>query len=138
VIVQTRNPSHYAIQNAVSHDFAGFCRQELEFRREAGYPPFAFLACLSFSGTSEKSVEARGEECERSLRAIKSSLQLRVEILGPAMAPLYRLRGRFRRQILLKSASRTDLRRIVTAWRERREPASTVREQIDIDPVDMM
>ena len=138
VIVQAVNPSHYAIQNAVSHNGAEFCRQELDFRREAGYPPFAFLACLSFSGTSEKCVQARAEECERLLRSIKNEFRLRVEILGPAMAPLYRLRGRFRRQILLKSAGRHDLRRVVTAWRDRRDVASTVRELIDIDPVDMM
>jgi primosomal protein N' (replication factor Y) len=138
VILQALNPSHYAIQNAVSHAGDEFYRQELDFRREAGYPPFAFLACLSFSGTSEKSVEARADECERLLRSIKSEFRLRVEILGPAMAPLYRLRGRFRRQILLKSATRNDLRRIVSAWQARRAPASTVRELIDIDPVDMM
>ena len=125
VIVQALNTSHYAIQCAISHDGEGFYRQELDFRSEAGYPPFAFLACLSFSGTSEGSVAARAEETERLLRTIKSESKLRVEILGPAMAPLYRLRGRFRRQILLKSATRNDLRRIVSAWQARREPAST-------------
>jgi primosomal protein N' (replication factor Y) (superfamily II helicase) len=59
-------------------------------------------------------------------------------VLGPAPAPLYRLRGRFRRQILLKSPSRKDLRRLIAAWLGRRETLSTVRESIDIDPLDMM
>jgi primosomal protein N' (replication factor Y) len=53
------------------------------------------------------------------------------------MAPLYRLRGRFRRQILLKSATRNDLRRLVSAWQTGHAPPATVRELIDIDPVDM-
>ncbi|MBK5274962.1 MAG: primosomal protein N' [Desulfuromonadales bacterium] len=138
VIVQTLNPSHYAIQNAVGHNGADFFRQELEFRREAGYPPFAFLASLSFSGVVEKCVEERAEETARSLHAMKKEFRLRIEILGPAMAPLYRLRGRFRRQILLKALTRNDLRRLVSSWQARRETSATVRETLDIDPVDMM
>ncbi len=138
VILQALNPSHYAIQCAVSHDGAGFYRQELEFRREAGYPPFSFLAGAGFSGTVEQAVEGRAEATARLMMRIKREQGLRVEVLGPAPAPLYRLRGRFRRQILLKSPSRGDLRRLVSAWLTRREPASNVRETIDIDPVDMM
>jgi primosomal protein N' (replication factor Y) len=138
VILQALNPSHYAIQCAVDHNFEDFCRQELEFRSEAGYPPFAFLAGLGFSGTAEKAVEERSEASARLLMQLKRELKLRVEVLGPAPAPLYRLRGRFRRQILLKSPSRADLRRLIAAWLANRENVSTVREVIDIDPVDMM
>ena len=138
VIVQALNPSHYAIQCAVAHNGADFYRQEIDFRREAGYPPFAHLASLSISGTTEKGVEDRAEETARLLRSIKSEYRLRLEILGPAMSPLYRLRGRFRRQLLLKAATRNDLRRLVSAWQSRRVAGATVREQIDIDPVDMM
>ncbi len=138
VIVQALNTSHYAIQCAIAHDGEGFYRQELEFRREAGYPPFAFLAALSLSGTSEKGVEERADLTARLLGQLKKELSLRIEILGPAPAPLYRLRGRFRRQILLKAPVRNDLRRLVTAWQSRREISSAVREILDIDPVDMM
>jgi len=138
VIVQALNTSHYAIQCAIGHDGAGFYRQELEFRREAGYPPFTFLAGLSLSGTSEGAVEERAELTARLLGKLKKELSLRVEILGPAPAPLYRLRGRFRRQILLKAPTRNDLRRLVTAWQGRRDASTAVREVLDIDPVDMM
>ncbi|MDA8413306.1 MAG: primosomal protein N' [Desulfobacteraceae bacterium] len=138
VIIQALNTSHYAIQCAAGHDGQGFYRQELEFRREAGYPPFSFLAALSFSGTSEKAVEDRAESSSRLLAKLKKGLSLRIEILGPAPAPLYRLRGRFRRQILLKSPTRGDLRRLVSAWQSRGDTSATVREIMDIDPVDMM
>jgi primosomal protein N' (replication factor Y) len=138
VIVQALNTSHYAIQCAIGHDGEGFYRQELDFRREAGYPPFTFLAALSLSGTSEKAVEERANMAARLLGQMKKELSLRIEILGPAPAPLYRLRGRFRRQILLKTITRNDLRRLVTAWYARREPSTAVREIMDIDPVDMM
>jgi len=138
VIVQALNTSHYAIQCAIGHDGEGFYRQELEFRREAGYPPFTFLAVLSLSGTSEKGVEERADLAVRLLGQLKKELSLRIEILGPAPAPLYRLRGRFRRQILLKASSRSDLRRLVSAWQANRETSAAVREIMDIDPVDMM
>lgn len=138
VILQALNPSHYAIQCAVSHDGAAFYRQELEFRREAGYPPFAFLAGLSFSGIAEQTVMERTEAASQQLMQLKRELSLRLEVLGPAPAPLYRLRGRFRRQMLLKARSRGDLRRLISAWLTRLESVSTVRGIIDIDPVDMM
>ena len=138
VLLQTLNPDHYAIQCAINHDQEGFYRQELEFRSEAGYPPFSHLAALGFSGTAERGVEEHAENTTAALQKIKRDLSLRVEILGPTMAPLYRIRGRFRRRILLKSPSRNDLRRIVAAWSANRESNSVVREFIDIDPVDMM
>jgi len=138
VIMQAVNPDHYAINCAIGHDMATFYRQELEFRREAGYPPFAFLAGLCFSGIAEQTVEERAEAAARLLSQLKRELKLRLELLGPAPAPLYRLRGRYRRQILLKSPSRNDLRRLIAAWVGRRETVSTVRESIDIDPVEMM
>jgi primosomal protein N' (replication factor Y) len=138
VIVQALNTSHYAIQCAIEHDSESFYRQELEFRREAGYPPFTFLAALSLTGTSENTVEERSNLAARLLGQLKKELSLRIEILGPAPAPLYRLRGRFRRQILLKAPARNDLRQMVSAWQTRRDPSAAVRETMDIDPVDMM
>jgi primosomal protein N' (replication factor Y) len=138
VIVQALNTSHYAIQCAIKHDGKEFYRQELEFRREAGYPPFTFLAALSLSGTSEKAVEERADLTARLLGRLKKELSLRIEILGPAPAPLYRLRGRFRRLILLKATTRNDLRRLLSAWQAERDSSATVRETMDIDPVDMM
>jgi primosomal protein N' (replication factor Y) len=138
VIIQALTPSHYAIHSAIEHDGESFYRQELEFRREAGYPPFAFLAALSISATAEKSVEEQADAAARLFGQLKRELKLRIEVLGPAPAPLYRLRGRFRRQILLKAPTRNDLRRLIAAWLGRRVSSPTVREIIDIDPVDMM
>jgi len=137
VFLQALNPGHYAIQCAILHDSTDFYRQELEFRRETGYPPFSFLAAISLSGTAEQAVEQRSDATAKLLMQIKHEFSLRVEVLGPAPAPLYRLRGRFRRQILLKSPVRGDLRHLVSSWLSRRETTGIVREIIDIDPVDM-
>lgn len=138
VILQTRNPEHYAIESAVRHDSKTFYQKELEFRHEAGYPPFRHLACISFSGISEQAVETRAFEMATMLLAIKNRMGLRLEILGPAPAPLYRIRSRYRRQILVKAIMRNDLRRLIGEWLRLHKSVSTIRENVDIDPVDMM
>ena len=138
VVVQALDTEHYAIRAAAEHDATGFYRQELEFRREAGYPPFAFLAAFAISGLSEQTVSEQADVTARLLAHLKSELNVRVEILGPAPSPIYRLRNRFRRQILLKAVNRSNLHRLLTAWRQRATVASTVRISVDIDPVDMM
>jgi primosomal protein N' (replication factor Y) len=138
VFVQALNPEHYAITCAIQHDGTGFYQQELEFRREAGYPPFTFLAALSISGTAESAVESYADAAAQLFSRLKRDLKLRVEILGPAPAPLYRLRGRFRRQILLKAPTRNALRQLISAWQTNRKHSPLIREFIDIDPVDMM
>jgi primosomal protein N' (replication factor Y) len=138
VVVQSLAPEHYAITRAVSHDFAGFYAEELEFRREVGYPPFAHLASLVFSGNSAAEVEKGGEAAARLLMELKQELKTRVEILGPTAAPLAKVRGRYRWQILLKSALRKDLHRLLGRFREKLRLPAVVRISIDIDPVDML
>ena len=138
VVVQALDTEHYAIRAAAEHDAAGFYREELEFRREAGYPPFAFLAAFALSGLSEQAVSAQADSTARRLAQLKTELKVRVEILGPAPSPIYRLRNRYRRQILLKGANRADLHRLLASWRQQAATVSTVRISVDIDPVDMM
>lgn len=138
VVVQAHDPEHYAIKAAAAHDATGFYAQELEFRREAGYPPFAFLAAFAISGLSEQAVSDQADKTARILARLKGELNVRVEILGPAPSPIYRLRNRFRRQILLKARNRGDLHRLLLLWRQQTTVVSTVRISVDIDPVDMM
>ena len=138
VLLQAANPEHYAVARALDHDFTGFCNEELEFREELGYPPFGFLAAVLFSGTAEGATRDSAAQAARLLTMLKARLSLRIEILGPAQAPLYRLRGRFRHQILLKALKRSDLRRLLSAYRHERTACANVREALDIDPVDLL
>lgn len=138
VVLQAYDTEHYAIRAAAGYDAAGFYRQELEFRQEAGYPPFTFLAALGFSGISEQAVSEQAGQAAKLLMSIKTELKVRVEVLGPAPSPIYRLRGRYRRQILLKASGRTELHRLIFAWRQKTSAVSSVRVTIDVDPVDLM
>src|SRR5438105_822759 len=67
VFVQSFTPFHPAIQHARRHDFAGFYEQEIEFRKELGYPPFARIALLTLKGRNEQKVQFAAEHLKREL-----------------------------------------------------------------------
>jgi primosomal protein N' (replication factor Y) len=138
VVVQTLASDHYALQSAARHDFEGFYEQEIVFREEAGYPPFSRLASVVVSAVSNDQALCTADDVAAHLRESKKSLQARVEILGPAPAPLSRLRGRCRIQILLKAMERRDLHRLLTRLQMNYTPPTGVRMLIDVDPVEML
>ncbi|GFO58994.1 primosomal protein N' [Geomonas silvestris] len=138
VLVQTLAPEHYALSHAVAHDYQGFYEQEIAFREEVGYPPFAHLAALTFSGIDQRQTEGSAQEAARLLRKIKAECRLRVEILGPVTAPLGKVRGRYRWQILIKGRERSELHRVLFHLRGSFSHPSTIRLVIDVDPVEML
>ena len=101
VIVQSFQPDATALRYAARHDVAGFLAEELDRRRELGYPPFRHLIAIVATG-------AEPEAPERLLRELREGLG-DAELLGPA--PLLRLRGRHRAQLVVK----TDRPRAVAA-----------------------
>ncbi len=135
VLIQTFSPDHYALECAATHDYAAFAEQELAFRRELGYPPFGHLVNLVFSGNDADKVESAANRLAAGLAPLAAG----VELLGPAPCPLARLRGRHRRQLLLKSTTRPPLRRLLGLLPplQKALPA-TVSLAVDVDPVDML
>jgi primosomal protein N' (replication factor Y) len=138
VLVQTLAPEHPAITRALAHDAEGFYAEELDQRRELGYPPFSHLASIELSSTSRTSVEETAQSVGRELGRLKRELSARVSILGPAPAPLGMLRGRHRWQFLLKGARRSDLHRLLHAAKSAIRLPSVVRLSVDVDPLDML
>jgi primosomal protein N' (replication factor Y) len=138
VLVQTLNPEHFAVQTAVAHDYEAFYLEELAQRQDAVYPPFSRLAAIQFSGNLQPAVEDEAKKAAAALRKIKKELRLRVDILGPATAPLGMIRGRYRWHILLKSSDRAGLRRLAQAFKQTFQPMHTVRMFLDIDPLELL
>jgi primosomal protein N' (replication factor Y) len=136
VIVQTLNPDHYAVRLAAEQDYEGFYRKEIEFRRWLRYPPFAAFA----------NVVVRAEKQEEALRrATELGYQLEpapegVRVMGPAEAPVPRLKNEFRYQILLKAGKRTVLRDTLNKLRRFAgdEGWSATALVIDVDPINLM
>ncbi len=102
VIVQTFNPEHYAIRSAVRGDAEAFYRQELAFRREAFYPPYSRLVNLVISSEREEHARAAAEGLGEILKPLVRPHE--GELLGPAPAPLAKLKGRYRFHLTLKTA----------------------------------
>jgi len=138
VLVETLQPNHYSLQAAARHDFAAFATQELAARRELEYPPFSRLVLLRFEGERREEVDELAGQAATRLRRLAGRP---FTVLGPAPAPLERLRQRHRRQILLRGRSGPALRRaageIVQAFHDNAR-RHAVRLIVDVDPYNML
>ncbi len=103
VVIQTYNPEHYAIVRAVQADYQGFLDEELQYREAAGYPPFRQLWLLEIRDRDEHKAREMAQE---TADLVRSQVDGAVAVLGPAPAPIAKVREFFRFHILLKSAVR--------------------------------
>ena len=139
VLIQTYHPHHYALRHACAQDYEGFFGEEINYRRNLAYPPFVALASLLVHGDDIIRVQATADLLRAALD--RANTDRAVRVLGPAPAPLARLRGEHRIQLLLKSRSRPRLRTLVEmAFGEAAntpgcDPGSI---NVEIDPVNLM
>jgi primosomal protein N' (replication factor Y) len=137
VLIQTFYPEHYAIQDAVKQDYLAFYERETNFRRTMGYPPFTSLANVIVRDTNlEKAIR-----WSRQLSEYFSPHNGKgVRILGPATAPLARLKKEYRFQFLLKSPKRAVLTKLLDGALDHCEtnkiPDTAV--IVDMDPLSLM
>ena len=102
VIIQTYTPDHYAIEAAFRQDYDAFYQREIRFRRDLGYPPFCDLIQLVLSSDSEEEAKTGADKIRQAfLRKVGQNQESRV--LGPRPAPLQKINGLFRYQLLVKS-----------------------------------
>jgi primosomal protein N' (replication factor Y) len=139
VIIQTFNPDHYSILRAKEHDFLGFYREEIQFRKVLEYPPFCRLINFRLSGNSEKRTERVAEEMGKIGQVLlKKGYGKGIEILGPSTAPFPKVRGKFRWQMLVKGNSSRLLHQFGRELAVRMEDQTQGRGvslDIDVDPV---
>jgi len=136
VLIQTVNPSHYAIRFAAAQDYEDFYRKELEFRRMLRYPPFSALANVLVRSPSQADALRMSNEIGHLLTPPPEQLNLK----GPAEAPMLRLFREYRYQILVKAATRKVLREALLKIRDyavekKWGPTTLV---IDVDPLSLM
>jgi primosomal protein N' (replication factor Y) len=137
VIVQTYHPDHYAIQCAARHDFQAFTDRELRFRRAMHYPPFAVLANVILQ--SPRLEEAAGWAATLGNWCRDTTLD-RVRVLGPASAPIAKIKRIYRFHLVLKGESRSGLLAALRALLTHAEAAGIPRPNliIDVDAVSLM
>jgi primosomal protein N' (replication factor Y) (superfamily II helicase) len=137
VIVESYHPEHYAIQLAACQDYVPFFEKELHFRRLMRYPPFVALASVLVRGTKVEKAIRWSRQIEAFLESQKMP---EIKVLGPAAAPLARLKSEYRFQFLLKSSRRAALNRILNKClafcAEKEIPDRAI--LIDVDPVNLL
>ena len=132
VIVQTLAPSASSIAHAARHDAAGFLAGELERRKLLRYPPYSHLVRINFAGEQEGRLDEAADGLAAELRR---RLPGGSELLGPA--PMFRVRNRHRRRVLIKAAEREATVTAVRETVERRAADRALREVaigVDVDP----
>ncbi len=143
VYLQTFNPDHYIFKYVGLHDYLGFYNQEIRFRRTLKYPPFSRLINCLFQGNQEAGVIQMIEKTSRFLRkeAQRNNWTSSLEILGPVPAPIARMKGRYRWQMLLKGENSQILHQAAELIREAEKAllkGTGVQIILDVDPVDML
>jgi len=137
VIIQTYYPDHYSIRFACQQDYASFYQQELRFRRWMKYPPFTSIINLVVKGRDRERVKKKAELLAQQLRENRDGTLI---IMGPALAPLARIKGEYRYQVILKGRVRTRMKRCLQqsleALRSKRIGMKNL--QVDVDPMNMM
>ena len=138
VLIQTYHPYHYALRHACAQDYEGFYDEELRYRQNHSYPPFVALASLLVHGPDLGRVRSDSLELRKQLDRVNQERRCRV--LGPAPAPLSRLKGEHRFQLLIKSGSRRHLREVAdAALKSAGESGVNLRSvNLEIDPVSIM
>ena len=137
VLIQTYYPEHYAIQDAVRQDYASFFERETQFRRAMQYPPFTSLANVIIRDSNlEKAIRYARQLSEYFSPNDGKSLR----VLGPATAPLARLKTEHRYQFLLKSPRRSVLTNILSGaltYADTKEIPQTA-ILVDMDPLNLL
>ena len=147
VIIQTFRPDHFAVQCARTHDYAGFYKREALAREQMGYPPYRRLARLRFESKNKHLAAKAGEWMASYLRkhgaasAGRAMDSDRIEYLGPAPAPLVRIRGVWRYHMILKAKGSRRLGealKSLVAEFDGQAAFSSVRLAVDVDPLSLM
>ena len=132
VIVQTYSPDHPAIRLAALHDFVGFAAEELPMREKYGVPPYGRIVRVIARGPAEATVQAYMNDLGAAFRAAADSS---VRILGPAPAPVLKIRNLYRFHLQLRCPKSKPLQALTAAVPNRHPAPAHVEVAVDVDPI---
>ncbi len=137
VLLQAFRTAEPAVVAAAAHDYHGFARSELARREALCFPPYARLCAVRLQGNVEARVQAAAERLAGRARDLQRSRGGEVDVLGPAPAPIARLRGKHRFQLLLRARDHGPIHRLCRALFEVPLPPG-VELSADVDPVGLL
>ncbi len=133
VYLQTLYPENNVLRALLNNDRESFMSFEKKSRQLLGYPPYGKLAALIISGTDQYLTSAVAAEFGKA--APRTDY---VSVLGPAPAPLFLLRDKYRYRLMLKTAKNINIQLVLTQWLQMVKVPSTVKVEVDIDPYSFM
>jgi primosomal protein N' (replication factor Y) len=135
VIIQTYNPSHYAIQTAKNQDYEEFFTREIKFRQALLYPPFCRIVRLVFRGSDPDQLLASGR---KAVEFIQAHTEEFLSLLGPTMCPISRIKKNYRVHVILKLKDTASVKPVLGDLQERMRGEGDHYLEIDIDPMNML
>lgn len=142
VMIQSYQPDHPSLLFSKEHNIHGFLENEKNNRKELRYPPFTRIANIKLQGNSEDKIGMAANECLVILKKQIQKLDLgkNISILGPAPAPLYKIRGKYRWQILIKASTPACLSRLLSSSLSIISDSlpAACRVAVDVDPINML
>jgi primosomal protein N' (replication factor Y) (superfamily II helicase) len=142
VLVQTFTPEHPCIALAATHDYAGFVAAETVHRRAHNYPPYQRLARIIVRSRDQQAASdfasVLADSFQRTLQTLSTQTPTEVRILGPAEAPVFRLKGYYRFHFQLQSPSPGVLHQVLRAVLSARHMPAGVEFTLDVDPFNML
>ncbi len=139
VIIQTYRPEHYSIECASRHDYKSFYDEEIILRKELNLPPFSRLALVAVRGVKQDKAHDGAAGVAEILK--NGARGMGVDVMGPAPAPVFRVRGKYRYFIILRSKSHRKLHEVLEAGLrlvESKKAAPACKVDVDVDPRGMM
>ncbi len=129
VLLQTHQPTHPVMQALIRGDKQGFLALEKQARRLAGLPPYGRLAAVIVDSTSEDAAANAARRLAQTAPSAKG-----VSVFGPAPAPLYKLRNRFRHRLLVQAGKQVHLQKLISEWIAASSLPGNVSVRVDVDP----
>jgi len=137
VLVQTCCPGEPAILRASQHDYAGFALAELEHRRLMQAPPFEHLTRVIIRGPEEQATYAEARRMADLVRKAIAEQALPIRILGPAPAPVARLKANFRFHFQLSAVAVESIQDLWRSVGDSFKPARDIEFTVDMDPISL-
>jgi|AntRauTorckE6833_2_1112554.scaffolds.fasta_scaffold00052_10 primosomal protein N' (replication factor Y) len=136
VVIQTYNPEHYSILAAKDHNYEYFYKKEISLRKILKYPPFKELINITLAHQYKKKAENSAKKLYNSIKEYKQI----EKIIGPSSAPIERIRGEYRVQVLLKFDTIKDRTDFISEFKDKylTDITTNVKYNIDVDPLSML
>ncbi len=136
VILQTYNPNHYSIQFGKTQNFKKFFDYEVKLRKKLHYPPYTKLVRLLFKLENKDRLKKIVFQIRRKLKKYEKSEN--IIILGPVIAPISKIRKKFRYHIIIKVSNPTEISRFIFWFKQNIDVPSYIKLSIDVDPVSLL